>query len=413
MAEQQGGLLSFLNSAAGQGLLSAVGSGLLGARRGAPLNAIGAGLLGGVQGYAQAQDNQIQQQTAMQRNKLFDAQMQNYQSEAEARKQAMAQKQAQQNYLGSIGQVTSPRVGAQPNTFDPMRYIGLGGSVDEAKSLAGSQNWGKSAVKNYNEVRMPDGSVQIVGFDEFGNQVKTGAQPFKAPEVRDFGGYLGGVDPITGKVTRFGNKTMSPGEAAADARARERLEFDRSQPKGQFDSDRGLIIDPRTGAAKPVTLNGQPIGGKAHEVSEGERKAASLLTRLRGSQSQLQSALKTDPGAATPELAAETLRAFPFIGGDTPANLATSTGRQRVEAAQLDMLDAALTLGTGAAYTKEQLRGYAKSYFPQIGDDAATIADKQARLNNVIQAAEIAAGRANKQVPVPGGNSGWSIQEVK
>lgn len=74
MAEQQGGLLSFLNSAAGQGLLSAVGSGLLGARRGAPLNAIGAGLLGGVQGYAQAQDNQIQQQRAQSQDDWFKTQ---------------------------------------------------------------------------------------------------------------------------------------------------------------------------------------------------------------------------------------------------------------------------------------------------------------------------------------------------
>lgn len=57
MAEQ-GGLLSFLNSPTGMGLLSAVGAGLAGARRGGPLNALGTGLLGGVQGYAQAQETQ-------------------------------------------------------------------------------------------------------------------------------------------------------------------------------------------------------------------------------------------------------------------------------------------------------------------------------------------------------------------
>jgi hypothetical protein len=60
----------------------------------------------------------------------------------------------------------------------------------------------------------------------------------------------------------------------------------------------------------------------------------------------------------------------------------------------MDMLDAALTLGTGAAYTKEQLEGYRKSYFPQIGDTKDNVRDKKDRLANVIKAAKIAAGRA-------------------
>jgi len=42
-------------------------------------------------------------------------------------------------------------------------------------------------------------------------------------------------------------------------------------------------------------------------------------------------------------------------------------------------------LGTGAAYTKEQLEGYRKSYFPQIGDSKENILAKQQRLNNVIE----------------------------
>lgn len=80
------------------------------------------------------------------------------------------------------------------------------------------------------------------------------------------------------------------------------------------------------------------------------------------------------------------------------ANTVTPENRQKVEAAQLDILYAALTLGTGAAYTKEQLEGYRKAYFPQIGDKPANIKDKQDRLNNILEAARIAAGRASNQV---------------
>lgn len=60
------GLLStvgnFLSSPGGMGLLSAVGAGLAGAKRGGPLNALGYGLLGGVQGFAQAQEDQARNQ---------------------------------------------------------------------------------------------------------------------------------------------------------------------------------------------------------------------------------------------------------------------------------------------------------------------------------------------------------------
>ena len=137
-------------------------------------------------------------------------------------------------------------------------------------------------------------------------------------------------------------------------------------------------------------------GGPADKVAsatEGERKAATLLQRLEGSQKQLEQAIKDDPSAAKPGLIGSGLRS---IGANAAANKVDSAEQQRVRAAQLDLLDAALTLGTGAAYTREQLEGYRESYFPQIGDEAATVKDKKARLVNVIDAAKIAAGRAAK-----------------
>lgn len=81
-------------------------------------------------------------------------------------------------------------------------------------------------------------------------------------------------------------------------------------------------------------------------------------------------------------------------GSDYLKNLANPEARQRAEAAELDLLDAALTLGTGAAYTREQLEGYRKSYFPQLGNKPATIADKAKRLKNLLDAAMIKSGRA-------------------
>ena len=127
--------------------------------------------------------------------------------------------------------------------------------------------------------------------------------------------------------------------------------------------------------------------------TEGERKAATLLSRLAFSEQQLADAVREDASAASPNVAASVAGGLPFIG-EYARNKVNPEARQRVEAAQLDILDAALTLGTGAAYTKEQLEGYRRSYFPQLGDDQGTVADKSARLRNVIEAAKIAAGRA-------------------
>lgn len=74
--QPKGGLLDFMGTPAGQGLLTAVFSGLAGARRGQPMNAIGAAGLGGLQGYAQAQQQQLMQGREATQNKLADIQLQ-------------------------------------------------------------------------------------------------------------------------------------------------------------------------------------------------------------------------------------------------------------------------------------------------------------------------------------------------
>lgn len=169
-------------------------------------------------------------------------------------------------------------------------------------------------------------------------------------------------------------------------------------------------VGKRGGAVAPVAEQpiiqprGTPLIGKASGSTESERKAATLLQRLQFSQNQLTQALTDDPKAAGPEAFAAAVGKLSTTAG----NLLNSEARQRVEAAQLDILDAALTLGTGAAYTREQLEGYRQAYFPAYGDEPKTILDKQARLQNVIDAAQIASGKAGKlvplQTPISGGN---------
>jgi hypothetical protein len=133
--------------------------------------------------------------------------------------------------------------------------------------------------------------------------------------------------------------------------------------------------------------------------SEGERKAATLASRLNFSVGQMNEAIGLDPKAAMPNTAAEVARFL--TRSEFLPNVLNSQQRQIVEAGQEDVLDAALTLGTGAAYSREQLAGYRKSFFPQIGDSPETVKSKQARLNNLLKSAEVASGRAAGQITAP------------
>lgn len=192
----------------------------------------------------------------------------------------------------------------------------------------------------------------------------------------------GVVDDVqSANVTESEAQRLARERAAADAKAGRDVQL---QIAGQADAR----------ARERIALDKGTAGQK---TTEGERTAGALLQRLRSSQMQLEDALLAKPSAAKPGLVASGLRA---VGQEMAANsLATGEERQQVEAAQLDILDAALTLGTGAAYTREQLEGYRRSYFPQVGDKPKAIADKQERLKNIIQAAEIKAGGAASQVP--------------
>jgi hypothetical protein len=110
---------------------------------------------------------------------------------------------------------------------------------------------------------------------------------------------------------------------------------------------------------------------------------------------RLSGAAQKDKSSLAPTLGVEVVRG---TLGDTPANYITDTERQIVRAAQYDILDSALTLGTGAAYTKEQIEGYREAYFPKLGDDEATVRSKNEALRQLLVNARVKAGRAAPDV---------------
>jgi hypothetical protein len=148
------------------------------------------------------------------------------------------------------------------------------------------------------------------------------------------------------------------------------------------------------GSLEPIPGGPADTISQGGKVTEGERTAGFLASRLADSLRNLTTISQSDPGARKPGILESVAKSAPFVGGEGQANIVRSSDRQQVIANQLDVLDAALTLGTGAAYTKEQLRNYQQVYFPGLTDKPETVRAKGQKLIALLEAAKIKAGRS-------------------
>lgn len=222
---------------------------------------------------------------------------------------------------------------------------------------------------------------------------------------QDTGSFISVRDKNTNKELERIPKTMTPGEVASNQIAQGQLGVAQGNlgvargnlalsqgnfARGAFqikETPEGFAYVPTApgGAAVPVIgSDGKPVkGASGGQPTEGERKAATLLSRMQLAQTQMTQGDKGMPG---------------FLTSVTP-RLALPEERKKVEDAQMDFLDAALTLATGAAYTEFQLKGAMQSYFPKFGDSPDVIADKDLRRQNLLEAARLSAGRMGGSVP--------------
>lgn len=194
-----------------------------------------------------------------------------------------------------VSGVAGPRpealgVVGQRGRFDPAQMLAAGFAPGDVEKMQGMID-PRTEVKDYQQVRMPDGSVKVVGLTKDGKTVETGQTPFIKPEARDFGGYVGGIDPVTGRVQNYGNKTMSAAELAVDARAREKNRNDAgANSKLDWKQDTagnwvGLPKDgPAGGQVQPVTVD---MPGKRQMQSQGAldiiKEAEGLIDKATGS----------------------------------------------------------------------------------------------------------------------------------
>lgn len=143
----------------------------------------------------------------------------------------------------------------------------------------------------------------------------------------------------------------------------------------------------------PLDANGVQVGGGA--PTEGQRTTGFLSSRIADSAKAIDAIDRRNPSAARPgvlETAAD------VVTRGKATNLFRDADRQKTVANQLDILDAALTMGTGAAYTQEQLKNYQQVYFPAFTDKAEAVAEKRRKLASLLRAAKIKGGTASPPI---------------
>ena len=152
-----------------------------------------------------------------------------------------------------------------------------------------------------------------------------------------------------------------------------------------------VFIQPsRSGGAPSVLPGYTPPSGKETPPTVSEATSGWNVGRIVNAANAIQRAIEKDPSAIKPSVQE-------FAAGmvsDEAANAARSPQRQIVVGEQSDLLDAYLTLATGAAYTDPQFINAKRGLTPTLTDDAAAIERKSKKLLELIPQAKERTGAA-------------------
>jgi hypothetical protein len=233
-------------------------------------------------------------------------------------------------------------------------------------------------------------------------------------QTSEYGGYKQpeAVDRFSGKVTATGPQvTVTENEAqrlarerqAADAaagRAQSASQFERQhqqridqfkatqeKTRTQYDADRGGLVNLDTGVFTPSTKDGAPLAAKEKPLTESQAKGSLYLGQMRSASNELENLEAAGDKSSPIGVAA---------AGSTYTNFATSTAAQKIAQLQNQWAEGFLRAKTGAAATEGEVALNRRTFFPVVGDDPPTIAQKKAMRAQAEKDMEMVAGPGAK-----------------
>jgi hypothetical protein len=402
------GLLDFIGTPEGQGLLSAAFGGLAGARRGQPLNSLGRAGLAGLSGYADASDRQTQTDQLAKRNQLFELQLRAAQAAESDRAIARARELSGQQALieqltpvsainaNDASGVTGPRpealsaVGRTP-TFDARSLIARGVPVDTVKSIAESPNWGRAKLGPDLVYRDANGMEVTQQRTELGDNVGVPMRRYHAPVGVNQGNRHTFVDPDTQQPMSSLPIYQSADSVASTSQARDRLNFDKDQARTSIttiETPDGLVAVPtHADPSQPVMVrpmlgaDGKPVAGKGGALSEAQGNAVAFGIRA-------DNALKNLDKLNTISNGDYWKAQLPWGTG----NFAMTPNGQQAMNAEKQFLAAILRKESGAAIGQGEYATYGDQYFPRPGDSPEKLEQKRTNRELAIKGLHFQAG---------------------
>ncbi len=227
----------------------------------------------------------------------------------------------------------------------------------------------------------------------------------------DGGGAILGMDEYTGQVLSSSKKTATAGDLMADARSRERLNYDRSkEARPTFNAEVGGFISPPSRANPNGAIT--PLDGfdKRAPKAPTEFQGKSAAFGLRATESHKIISALTAGGTKNSGLIKGAVESVPLIGGalGTAVNAlpgilgGPNTDQQKFKQAKRDFINATLRQESGAAIGASEFENADAQYFPQPGDSDEVIAQKSRNRELVIQGFDSNAGRHALTAPAAG-----------
>lgn len=352
---------------------------------------------------------------------------------------------------GSVGPTVQngARMDAQAPRFDVQAAMALGITDPETLTkYAGLADIGLPEVARTIESTDDQGRPVTLQFDKRGRPVGAPQRKWQEPKMLNLGNRQVALDPVTQQILNSMDISQSPDSVASNdtsrrgqdisaqtareghgvtlrgqdmtnkvalgnlgvsqgnlALSRDRLAFDRAQPKGQYDSERGGMVDPRSGIFTPVLgQDGMPIGPKSKDLTDSQSKALLFGRRMEASDKIMTELSEKGVDASVPFSRAG-------YGVGWAVNAVSGAQQQKLDQAKRDFLNAVLRRESGAVITQSEFENGDKQYFPQIGDSAEVKVQKAANRKLAMESImeEVPQNRRTKTASP----DGWSVSRVK